>query len=107
QADDAAAISDLYPTPDYFATRGSITGVLRLKDGRTEYSGINVIARNINNPLGDAVSGMTGALTQGQVGPDGRFVINNLTPGEQYVVYIEEIVDGGYPTAPQSLVSVP
>jgi hypothetical protein len=107
QPDDAAAISDLYPTPDYFATRGSITGVLRLKDGRTEYSGINVIARNINNPLGDAVSGMTGALTQGQVGPDGRFVINNLTPGEQYVVYIEEIVSGGYPTAPQFLVSVP
>lgn len=105
--DDAAAISDLYPTPDYFATRGSITGVLRLKDGRTEYSGINVIARNVNDPLGDAVSGMTGALTQGQVGPDGRFVINNLTPGEEYVVYIEEIVAGGYPTAPQFLVSVP
>ena len=105
--DDAAAISDLYPTPDYFASRGSITGVLRLKDGSTEYSGINVIARNINNPLGDAVSGMTGALTQGQVGPDGRFVINNLTPGEEYVVYIEQIVAGGYPTAPQFLVSVP
>ena len=105
--DDAAAVSDLYPSADYFATRGSIAGVLRLRDGRTQYSGINVIARNVNDPLGDAVSGMTGALTQGQVGPDGRFVINNLSPGEQYVVYIEEIVSGGYPTAPQFLVSAP
>ncbi len=105
--DDIAGISDLYPAPDYFDSRGSITGTLRLKDGSTEYSGINVIARNLNDPLADAVSGMTGAYTQGRIGPDGRFVINNLTPGEEYIVYIEEIVAGGFPTSPQRLVSVP
>jgi len=103
--DDMAAISDIYATPDYHATRGSISGVLRLKDGRTEYSGINVVARNVANPLFDAVSGMTGGLTQGKVGPDGRFVINNLTPGAQYQVYIEQIVTGGFPTTPTMLVS--
>ena len=103
--DDQAAISNLYPTGDYFATTGSISGTLRLKDGKTEYSGINVIARNVNDLMADAVSGMTGAQTQGKIGPDGSYIINNLTPGEQYVVYIEQIVAGGYPTSPTALVS--
>jgi hypothetical protein len=103
--DDVAAISNLYPTPAYLTGRGSISGVLRLKDGRTQFSGINVIARNVKNPLFDAVSAMTGDQTQGLLGPDGRFTLRNLTPGEDYVVYIEEISAGGYPTTPQMLVS--
>ena len=105
--DDVAAISNLYPTPAYLAGRGSITGTLRLKDGRTPYSGINVIARNVKDPLHDAVSAMTGDQTQGLVGPDGRYTIRNLTPGAEYVVYIEEIVAGGYPTEPTMLISQP
>lgn len=103
--DDVTAISNLYPTDDYVATRGSISGVLRLKDGKTPYSGINVIARNVNDPLFDAVSAMTGDQTQGKIGPDGRYTINNLTPGQDYVVYIEQIIAGGYPTTPNRLVS--
>jgi len=103
--DDIAAVSNLYPTPAYLTGRGSISGVLRLKDGRTQYSGINVIARNVKNPLFDAVSAMTGDQTQGLLGPDGRFTIRNLTPGQDYLVYIEEIAAGGYPTTPQMLVS--
>ena len=104
-ADDMAAISNLYPTADYASSRGSISGVLRLKDGQTEFSGINVIARNVNDLMGDAVSAMSGDQTQGQIGPDGRFTINNLTPGQQYVVHIEEITSGGYPTTPQMMMS--
>jgi hypothetical protein len=104
--DDMAAISNLYPTGSYASTTGSISGVLRLKDGSTDYSGINVIARNVNDIYGDAVSAMTGDQTQGLVGPDGRYTIRNLTPGEEYVVYIEEIRAGGYPTTPMPLVSV-
>lgn len=103
--DDRAGISNLYPTAQYASSRGSISGVLRLKDGRTEYAGINVIARNVDNPMGDAVSDMTGSQTQGKLGPDGRFTINNLTPGARYVVHIERITSGGYPTRPQALVS--
>jgi len=103
--DDIAAISNLYPEPGYPGNRGTITGVLRLKDGVTEYSGINVIARNVNDPLLDAVSAMTGDQTQGQLGPDGRFTINNLTPGEDYEVYIDEIFAGRYPTTPQMMAS--
>ena len=105
QSDDIAGISNLYPTGAYRAGKGSISGVLRLKDGRTQYSGINVIARNIRNPLFDAVSAMTGDQTQGRIGPDGRFKITNLTPGQDYELYIEEIYAGGYPTAPNMLAS--
>lgn len=105
RADDIAAISDLYPTAAYLKTRGSIAGTLYLKDGRTPYGGINVIARNIADPLGDAISAMTGDKTQGKIGPDGRFRINNLKPGQKYQLYIEEIVAGGYPTTPTALVS--
>jgi hypothetical protein len=105
QADDIAAISNLYPTSSYRATTGSISGVLRLRDGRTPYAGINVIARNVADPLRDAVSAMTGDQTQGLLGPDGRFTINNLQPGQDYELYIEEIVAGGYPTTPTRLVS--
>lgn len=104
--DDMAAISRLYPTADYASSTGSISGVLRLKDGRTEYSGINVVARNVEAPLFDAVSDMTGSATQGRVGPDGRFTIGNLTPGEEYLLYIEPIHAGGYPTTPQPMLSL-
>jgi hypothetical protein len=103
--DDIAGISNLYPTAAYLKNRGAITGTLYLKDRRTPYGGINIIARNVANPLGDAVSAMTGDQTQGKVGPDGRFRISNLTPGQQYVLYTEEIIAGGYPTNPTALVS--
>lgn len=105
RADDIAAISNLYPTAEYVSSTGSISGVLRLKDGKNEYSGINIVARNVDDLMGDAVSAMSGDQTQGQVGPDGRFTINNLTPGQRYVVHIEEITSGGYPTTPQMMVS--
>ncbi len=59
----------------------------------------------MNNPLHDAISAMTGDQTQGKIGPDGRFTIHNLTPGQEYVLYIEEIFAGGYPTTPTMLVS--
>jgi hypothetical protein len=103
--DDIAAISDLYPTANYLSTRGSISGTLYLKDGVTPYSGINIVARNVNDPLGDAISAMTGDKTQGKVGPDGHYRINNLKPGAAYKLYTEEIVAGGYPTTPTPLVS--
>jgi hypothetical protein len=103
--DDKVSISNLYPTADYSTSLGSISGVLRLKDGKTEYSGINVVARNVNDYYGDAVSAMTGDQTQGLVGPDGRFTINGLTPGEDYILYIDNIWAGGYPTTPQPLVA--
>ena len=103
--DDIAAISNLYATAAYKTGAGSIAGRVRLKDGRTPYSGVNIVARNVADPLRDAVSAMSGDKTQGKVGPDGRFTITNLRPGQSYVLYIEEIAAGGYPTEPRRLVS--
>ena len=103
--DDIASLSDLYPSSDYASSTGSISGTLFLKDERTEYTGVNIIARNVNDLYGDAVSGLTGDLTQGKIGPDGSFIINNLTPGAEYVLYIEQIFQGGFSTTPQQLVS--
>jgi hypothetical protein len=103
--DDMAALSDLYPSADYLKTHGSIAGTLFLKDGRNQHGGINIIARNVSDPMGDAISAMTGDKTQGTIGPDGRFRINNLKPGAKYVLYTEEIIAGGYPTEPMMLVS--
>ena len=103
--DDVSAISDLYPSASYAKTRGSISGTLFLKDGRTPYGGINIVARNVADPLGDAISAMSGDKTQGRVGPDGRYRINNLKPGQKYQLYLEEIVAGGFPTTPTALVS--
>ncbi|HEY1090718.1 MAG TPA: hypothetical protein VGE47_06490 [Burkholderiaceae bacterium] len=105
RADDIAAISNLYPTASYVSQTGSIAGTLFLKDGKTGYAGINIIARNVNDPLGDAVSAMSGDQTQGLLGPDGRFRINNLKPGQQYLLYTGAITAGGYPTTPTLLIS--
>ena len=103
--DDAVGLSNLYPTPGYASDYGSISGTLRLKDGKTEYSGINIIARNVADPYYDAVSAQSGNRTQGLIGPDGSFKINGLTPGAQYEVYTEQISSGGYPTTRTRLVS--
>lgn len=104
--DDRVAISNLYPTQEYLSQYGSIEGKLRLKDGSTEYSGVNIIARNVDDPLFDAVSAQSGNQTQGKVGPDGYFKINGLTPGQSYVLYTEEINSGAYPTATSEILSV-
>ncbi|MEI6860003.1 MAG: hypothetical protein V5788_09520 [Shewanella sp.] len=104
--DDKVSISNLYPTEEYKTQFGSISGTLYLKDGITEYSGINIIARNIDNPMFDAISVQTGNQTQGKIGPDGKFTINGLTPGASYVIYTDVITSGGYPTRQTPLLSV-
>lgn len=102
--DDIVNISDLYPTADYKARFGSISGTLYTKEG-VEYSGINMVARNLDNPLEDVITQQSGNMTQGKIGPDGKFTINGLTPGGRYALYIETIKAGGYPTAQTQIVS--
>ena len=60
--------------------------------GRAQLTGINVIARRIDqgNPL-DAMSRISGDLTQGYQGPDGSFTMTGLVPGASYVVYIDQL----------------
>jgi hypothetical protein len=103
--DDIAAVSNIYPGSGWPTTHASISGNILLKDGDTGLTGVNVVARNVADPLGDVVTVMSGDLTQGMAGPDGRYTINGLTPGAEYVLYVEGIYQGGFPTPPAALPS--
>ncbi|MCG9711071.1 hypothetical protein L1D46_20075 [Pseudoalteromonas sp. Isolate3] len=102
--DDIVNISDLYPTEEYKSKFGSIRGKLFTKEG-VEYSGINLIARNLDNPYEDVITQQSGNMTQGRIGPDGSFTINGLTPGARYALYTQEINTGGYPTQQTNILS--
>ncbi len=98
--DDTGPLSDLYPGAGWPGSFHTITGVIFLSDGVTEVTGVNVIARNVADPFGDAQSALSGDFTQGALGPDGLYTFNGLTPGADYVVYVDEIVAGGFSTPP-------
>jgi hypothetical protein len=98
--DAMAAISDLYPGPQWPEAYGTIEGKVYDLDGRTELTGVNVIVRNLADPYEGATSALSGQLTQGLLGPDGSFVIHGLKPGRQYVLYVDAIMAGGFPTPP-------
>lgn len=97
-ADDKSAISDLYPAPGYQNTKGSIRGRVLQTDGKTGITGVNVIARNLDNPYVDAVSAMTGDYVRVETGDDGTFTLNGLTPGARYALHTDMIMQGGFPT---------
>src|SRR5215203_2488565 len=98
QSDDKTSISNLYPAPGYLESYGSIKGHILQTDGQTGITGVNVIARNLDNPYKDAVSAMSGDYVRAEAGNDGSFTINGLTPGARYAVYTDLIVQGGFPT---------
>lgn len=97
-ADDKASISNLYPAPGYPASNGSIKGRVLQTNGKDGITGVNVIARNLDNPFTDAVSAMSGDYVRVEAGDDGTFTLNGLTPGARYAVYTDGIVAGGFPT---------
>jgi len=99
--DAMAAISDLYPGPNWPQVYGSIEGKIYDLNGKTELTGVNVIARSLSDPYTGANSAVSGQLTQGLLGPDGSFVIHGLKPGEHYVLYVDAITAGGFPTPAQ------
>ncbi len=101
--DDITSISNVYPAAGWPASHGTITGIVYAPDGTTEVTGINVIARNVSNPFKGAVSALTGDFTQGGLGADGLFTLNGLVPGDDYVVFIDEIVAGGFSTTPGTI----
>jgi len=96
--DDIVSLSNIYPAEGWPESRGSIAGVITMPDGSTPVMGANVIARNMADPFVDAVSALSGDYTQGINGTDGRFRLNGLTPGADYVVYVDGIVAGGFST---------
>ena len=103
QLDDVAALSDLYPAGGWPSVKGTITGKIFMPDGVSEVTGVNVIARNLANSQGDANSALSGDYTQGAVSPDGLYTLHGLTPGAQYVVYVDKIAEGGFSTPPTAV----
>jgi hypothetical protein len=96
-ADDIASLSSIYPAPS-FADRGSISGTILNSFGTGEITGVNIIARNEDDPYADAVSAISGdAFDTSGIG---TYTIENLTPGANYRVYIDQILAGGFSTPP-------
>ena len=105
--EDVTSISRLYPEPTYFATTASVAGSIFSSNGTTRLSGVNVIARNVDNPFLDAVSALSGDFTD-EIDPAvsavvGTYRFTGLTPGAQYAVYVDEILDGAFSTPPRDL----
>jgi hypothetical protein len=101
--DDIAALSTLYPEPSFLTTTASISGTIFAPNGTTRLSGVNVVARNVANPFDDAVSGLSGNRTDdvSQADPlSGTYLFRGLTPGAQYAVFVDQILAGGFSTAP-------
>jgi len=98
-ADDIASLSRIYPSDNYASTTGTITGTISF--GNSRVTGVNVIARNIDNPFADAVSAISSDFTRDytQANPaTGTYTITGLTPGASYAVYVDEILNGGFST---------
>jgi hypothetical protein len=76
-ADDIAAISMLYPTPDWAGLYGSITGQVTMNG-----SGVALASVVALTPGGDAVSTLTN--------PDGTYEIDGLSAGS-YQVYVHPV----------------
>ncbi len=75
--DDIAGISLLYPTPDYLATVGSISGRVTLNGNGLNLA--SVVAISSSSP---AISTLTN--------PDGSYQINGVPPG-QYFIYVHPL----------------
>jgi uncharacterized membrane protein len=97
-ADDMAALSSIYPAAGFAATTGTIKGRVVAKDGTSQLTGINVIARRTDTPLDGAISRISGDSTQGLLGADGTFTMTGLVPGASYVLYIDQLRAGAFST---------
>jgi hypothetical protein len=108
-AEDFAAISSLYPADGFAEQTGTITGSIYYAFSNEGVMGANVVARNLDDPFEDAITGMSGDWNDGVPGAaqaPGQFILQGLTPGAQYAIHVENIVAGGFPT-PQMILPGP
>lgn len=101
--DDVTMLSTLYPAPGFAAGTGTITGRIFAPDGTTPLTGVNVIARNVADPFADAVSSVSSDLavdfTPGAP-QTGVYTLRGLTPGAQYAIFVDEILEGDFTATP-------
>lgn len=96
--DDVAAVSALYPSASFAATRGTIAGRILAHDGTSPRPGVHVVARNVLDPRGTAAGSISGTYYWPTAPGDGtppaaleaRYEIQGLPPG-LYTVQIEPI----------------
>ncbi|MEM7051167.1 MAG: hypothetical protein AAF604_15975 [Acidobacteriota bacterium] len=101
--DDIAALSTLYPAPDFSATTGTIGGTILGPNGTTPLTGVNVIARNLADPFLDAVSAISSATTDDFAPADpfvGSYTLAGLTAGADYAVFTDGLIAGTFSTPP-------
>ena len=104
--DDIAGISNLYPSNTFSQNTGTIKGTITKSDG-TPMMHVNVIARNIEDPLCEAYSFLSGRIcppkfigtSSGPCGDingnsveSGDFSISGL-PASTYTLEVEEVAD--------------
>ncbi len=100
-AEDFAAISSMYPAANFASDTGSISGNITYPFSNDGIIGVNVVARSIDNPYEDAITVMSGDWNDGIAGAAegaGEFTLMGLTPGARYVIHVENIFAGGFPT---------
>lgn len=101
--DDIVSLSSLYPAPGFAQSTGTVTGRILASNRRTPKTGINVIARNLADPFLDAVSAISSDYTDVYTTGAplvGVYTLRGLTPGAQYAIYVDGILDGGFSTPP-------
>ena len=100
-AEDFAGISSIYPAANFASDIGTISGTVTYPFSSDGIIGVNIVARNIDNPFEDAITVMSGDWNDGIAGSVqgvGEFTLQGLTPGARYVVHVENIFAGGFPT---------
>jgi len=100
-AEDFAAIASLYPADGYAASTGTIKGHVTYPFSADGIIGVNIVARNIDDPFEDAITVMSGDWNDGEssaIQGAGEYTLQGLTPGARYVVHMENIFAGGFPT---------
>ena len=99
--DDVSTVSNLYPDAGWPQAYPTIRGTIRVPGHgphTAEFTGANVIARNVADPFGDSISALSGDYSQGDAGPDGSYTFNGLTPGASYSLYVDGIWAGAFST---------
>lgn len=102
--DDIAGISVLYPSDSFETETATIKGQILKSDG-TPMIHVNVIARNVDDPLCEVYSYLSGRFceyatsslceTGGTAGyDDSSYTISSLPPGS-YTLEVEEVADDG------------
>ncbi len=90
EKDDRAGLAQLYPASGFASSTWSITGVVFNASGSAELQCANLVARNVDDPKGDAISALSGDFDVPGTA-SGEFVILGLTPGETYAIDFEPI----------------